>query len=151
MAVTWKKVLLEGDAATASDVAPSSIGTAAAAGTGVNCSRDDHVHDIGADAIDSGDLIADDVINSEHYAAASIDTEHIAADQITSALIADDAVGSEHIEQLSAALDFGGQQAQDVVIHTVADAAGMAGLTPVVGKLCWRTDTLSPYVCTASV
>ena len=60
---------------------------------------------IAADAI-TGAKIADDTINSEHYAAGSIDAEHlasssvttakIAADNITSALIADDQIDSEH-------------------------------------------------------
>ena len=61
---------------------------------------------IAADAI-TGAKIADDAIDSEHYTDGSIDTAHIAADQITGALIADDAVGSEHIEVLDAALQFG--------------------------------------------
>jgi hypothetical protein len=41
-------------------------------------------------------MIADDAIDSEHYAAGSIDTAHIGADQITAALIADDVINSEH-------------------------------------------------------
>ena len=44
---------------------------------------------IGADAID-GTKIADDVINSEHYAAGSIDNEHIA----------DDAVGADELKSV---------------------------------------------------
>ena len=50
---------------------------------------------IAADAI-TGAKIADDAINSEHYAAGSIDTAHIAADQIVASLIADNAINSEH-------------------------------------------------------
>jgi len=91
---------------------------------------------LGADAV-TGAKIADDAINSEHYTDGSIDTAHIAdaqvttaklasdavttvkitdlnvttakiaADAITGAKIADDAVGSEHIEVLDAALQFG--------------------------------------------
>ena len=37
--------------------------------------------------------IADDAINSEHYADGSIDTAHIADDQVTEAKMADDAIG----------------------------------------------------------
>ena len=58
-----------------------------------------------ADIID-GTKIADDAINSEHYADGSIDTAHIAdlqvttgkiaADAVTGAKIADDAIDSEH-------------------------------------------------------
>ena len=43
--------------------------------------------------------IANDAIDSVHYAAGSIDTEHIANDQITNALMADDAIG---VAELSA-------------------------------------------------
>jgi len=60
---------------------------------------------IGADAVD-GSNIADDAIDSEHYAAGSIDNAHIADDAIDSehyadgsidnAHIADDAIDSEH-------------------------------------------------------
>jgi hypothetical protein len=53
-------------------------------------------HDyIGLDAID-GTNIADNAIDSEHYADGSIDTDHIAADAVTGAKIADDAINSEH-------------------------------------------------------
>lgn len=50
----------------------------------------------------------------------------------------------------TAAVPLDGQQLTDHVIHTVADEDAMAALTPVVGKLCWRTDELHPYVCTVS-
>lgn len=43
-----------------------------------------------------------------------------------------------------------GQQLTDIVGHTVADADAMNALTPVVGKMCWRTDELHPYVCTSA-
>ena len=61
--------------------------------------------DVGADAVD-GSNIADDAIDSEHYADGSIDNAHIADDAIDSehyadgsidnAHIADDAIDSEH-------------------------------------------------------
>ena len=61
--------------------------------------------ELAADAV-TGDKIADDAINSEHYTDGSIDTAHIAdlqvttakiaADAITGAKLADDAVNSEH-------------------------------------------------------
>ena len=46
---------------------------------------------IGADAI-TGDEIADDVLDSEHYVAASIDNEHLADDAVGTDEIADNAV-----------------------------------------------------------
>jgi len=67
-----------------------------------------------ADAVD-GTLIADDAVDSEHYAAGSVDTEHIAADQITSALIADDQIDSEHY--VDGSVDWA---------HLAAGVAGMA-------------------------
>jgi len=51
---------------------------------------------IGADAID-GTKIADDAINSEHYAAGSIDNEHIADDAINSEHYAAGSIDNEHI------------------------------------------------------
>lgn len=146
MAVTWKKLAYDEDVASLSDGTPASVGTAGAAGSGTDASRDDHVHDLGADCVDSGDLIADDIIDSEHYAAGSIDTEHLAADCVDASKIADDAVGSEHIEALSAALDFAGQQATDLVLHNSAGDPG----TPVVGKIYYKTGDTSVYICTSA-
>jgi len=45
-------------------------------------------------------------------------------------------------------LDFAGNAAEDMKIHTVADGASYP--TAVVGKLVWRTDNLAPYVCTSA-
>jgi hypothetical protein len=56
--------------------------------------------ELAADAI-TGAKIADDTIDSEHYAALSIDTEHLAADVVTGAKIADDQIDSEHYVALS--------------------------------------------------
>jgi hypothetical protein len=44
----------------------------------------------------TGAKIADDAIDSEHYADGSIDSAHLAADVVTGAKIADDAIDSEH-------------------------------------------------------
>lgn len=51
---------------------------------------------------------------------------------------------------MTAAFDFAGQQAEDAVIHQVADAAALAALTPVVGKIAMQTDTLAAYICTSA-
>ena len=48
--------------------------------------------------------------------------------------------------EAAAAFDLGGQELQEFVVHTVADAANRP--TAVVGKLCWQTDTLALYACT---
>lgn len=115
MAETWKQFAFADEVANLSDSSPASVGTAASAGVGTAASRDDHVHDLGADCIDSSDLIADDVI------------------------------GSEHIKQLSAALDFGGQAATDMCIHRASSAP-----TAVVGKIYQDSDDGKVYICTAA-
>lgn len=47
-------------------------------------------------------------------------------------------------------VDFGAQQAHDVVFDTYATATGLP--TPaVIGQIAWATDTLHPYVCTIAV
>lgn len=82
--VTWTKIA-QGTAATLSDSTPGSVGTAGAAGTAETSSRSDHVHDLGADCIDSGDLVADDVINAEHIGALTADIDlngHSATNQV---------------------------------------------------------------------
>ena len=50
----------------------------------------------------------------------------------------------------TASVAFNGQQITDVLLHTVADATAMNALTPLVGKIVWRTDTLHPYICTSA-
>jgi hypothetical protein len=43
---------------------------------------------------------------------------------------------------------FGGYQATNQVLHTVADNTAKLALTPVVGKLVFQTDELAAYLCT---
>ncbi len=45
-------------------------------------------------------------------------------------------------------LALAGYQITDQVVHTVADEAARLALTPVVGKFCFQTDVLAPYICT---
>jgi len=65
-------------------------------------------------------------------------------DCVGAANIADDAVGSEHIETLSAALDCGNQELQNMVVHKSATPPSPA----VVGQLYYDTDDNQLYVCT---
>ena len=44
----------------------------------------------------TGDKIADDAVDSEHYVDGSIDTAHLSDDCVSGAKIADDAIDSEH-------------------------------------------------------
>ena len=116
MAVTFKKLAFYDEVAIPSDSNPADIGTAASAGVATDVSRSDHVHKIGNDAINSGDLIADDVI------------------------------GSEHIEALSAALDFAKNQATAMALENRTSHPD----TPVVGQIYFHTGAgeLHPYICT---
>lgn len=48
--------------------------------------------------------------------------------------------------EATAAFDLGGQELQEFVVHTVANAAGRP--TAAVGKVVWQTDELCLYACT---
>ena len=48
-------------------------------------------------------------------------------------------------------LAMNGFQITDNVIQTVATSAAITGVTAVVGKIVFATDSLSPWICTASV
>lgn len=132
MAVEWKKILLEGDTTTEMSLA--------------KVSSDDTTP-----GYLDGKLIAGTAIDFTVGSPAGNETLEIKveADGITAALIADDAVGSEHIEQLSADLDFGGNEATDMAVHNVADATARTALTPILGKIVFQVDTLHPYICTS--
>ena len=48
-------------------------------------------------------------------------------------------------------LDFAENEAQDMVLHQVADAAALAALpNPIVGKIAMQTDELAVYVLTVA-
>ena len=64
--------------------------------SGVVTSRQVQRYNIEADAID-GTLIADDVINSEHYAAGSIDLEHMSANSVDSDQYVDGSIDRVHL------------------------------------------------------
>ena len=134
MADTWKEVAFLEDVANLSSGVPEGIGTSKSAGVDENASRDDHVHDLDVGCIDSSLL----------FDAGVVPKSAIAADAVTSAKVLDDAIGSEHIEQLDAELDFGGQQAKDMSVMQSAAAP-----TGVVGKMYQDSGTQKLYVCTA--
>ena len=48
--------------------------------------------------------------------------------------------------EAAAAFSFNGQEIQEIIIHTVANAG--ARPTAAVGKICWQTDELALYACT---
>lgn len=74
------------------------------------------------------------------------DDQHVIDGEVVSAAAA------MHLNEFAtpdAARTCGGQQFTDFVIHNVADAAALAALAAVVGKLAFQVDTLDLYVCTA--
>ena len=50
--------------------------------------------------------------------------------------------------QANTYVPFGGQQANNMVLHTVADATARNALTAVKGKVCYQSDEKAVYVCT---
>ncbi len=102
--------------------------------------------ELAADAV-TGDKIADDAINYEHYTDGSIDTAHIAdlqvttakiaADAVTGAKIADDTINSEHyaagsIDNEHLANDAVG--ADELASDAVVDASVASGANIAVSK-----------------
>ena len=49
------------------------------------------------------------------------------------------------------AVDFGLQEATDLVVMTVANEAALPAADLAVGQLCWATSELTLHVCTVSV
>jgi hypothetical protein len=91
----WMSGLLGAESRIVVGVGNTDITTLGTIATGVwNGTAITHDY-IGLDAID-GTNIADNAINSEHYADDSIDNAHLAADAVTGAKIADNAINSEH-------------------------------------------------------
>ena len=131
--VTWKEIAFKDNVAALSDTTPQDIGTEAAAGSGSTASRHDHVHVLGPGTVDGTTLEL------------NLNKIRVVADGIGADQIANDAVGSEHIEALSANLDFAGQVAQDMVVHQATIGSPP---TAVVGKWFQDSSTLKWYVCT---
>lgn len=77
--------------------APADIGTAAAVGTGDDPAREDHVHKIGAGAINDSGMFAANVVNAAAIAADAVGTSEIAPDSVTNVELATDAVITENI------------------------------------------------------
>lgn len=77
--------------------AAADIGTAAAAGTGDDPAREDHVHKIGTGAINSSGMFAADVVNAAAIAANAVGASEIATGAVGATEIADNAVGTNHL------------------------------------------------------
>lgn len=63
-----------------------------------------------------------------------------------------ESVGAHALSDHSAAVanaDLAGYQLTNQVVHTVANAAARDGLTAVLGKIVFQSDTLTAYLCTS--
>ena len=100
---------------------PANCGSVAA-GTSVIAARRDHIH-----ALPTGTTPA----------AHAASHKNSGSDEL---LLSD-------LGEATAAVAFLGQQATDLIVHTVANSAGRP--TAVLGKICWQTDTLALYACVA--
>ena len=49
----------------------------------------------------------------------------------------------------AAAISMGGFEITNLTLHLVADAAALAALTPIKGKIAFQLDTAAAYLCTA--
>ena len=76
------------------------------------------------------------------------DDQHVLDTEVTTVI---EATPLNDLATADGVIDCGGQQLQDPVIHQVADATALGGLTPVVGKLAMQIDTLAAYICTVAV
>jgi hypothetical protein len=132
--VTWKELAYKNEVASLSTETAHDIGTSAGAGSGSDASKHDHVHALGSGTVDNSTI------------ALTAGVLSVKADGIGAAQIADDAVGSEHIEALSAALDFAGNIATDLVLMQSSAAPAV----PVVGKIYQDAEDQKTYICTVA-
>ncbi|MFW6125470.1 MAG: hypothetical protein ACOC58_00030 [Chloroflexota bacterium] len=127
--MAWKRILLEGDAAVLSDVAPVDVDfLAAAAGAATEASRQDHKHDV------PEALVGDLVVVDGGAAAVGTANKFVRADH------------KHALGPLVANLDFDQHQAVGLILHAV-DAAPDAG-TEVEGQIYFDTGVgdKHPYV-----
>lgn len=136
MAVTWKKLGFEDDLILKSVLtAKGSIITASAASTPAELAigTNGYVLQVSTDTpawVDPAGLA-------------------VAAHATTHKNSGSDEILLHEFGEPTSAVAFSGQQATDLVVHTVANAA--ARPTPVVGKIVFQTDELAFYGCTVSV
>ena len=138
--MAFKKILLDGDAASPSDNVPASVGTAASAGTGAACSRDDHVHDIGVGAIDAANL----------FAAGVVDNTALGADCVDGTKIADNAIGNEHLGDncvKGAEID---ETATNITLAQVILTPAASGTGTAEGTIYYDSDDDHLYVYQAA-
>ena len=131
MAKVIKTIAYVDGVASLSEEVSDNIGTEASCGEATDASRHDHVHILGSGVVDGTSI----ELNSNAL--------RVVADGITAAQIHDDAIGSEHIETLSAALNAGKNQFQNMLLHCLASDP----TTPAAGQWWYRTDLTEVRVC----
>lgn len=161
--MSWKKILLEGDAAVLSDVAPVDVDfLTAAAGTATTASRQDHKHNVPAALV--GDIVApsfagagvgtaNKFVRADHIhgLAEGALTDLKAVDGTAKSLgTTDKLVRADHIHALGplvANLDFAKHQATGMAL----DVQSTAPATPVDGQIYFNTTVgdKHPYVYVA--
>lgn len=152
MAVTWKKLAYEDDVVTKALFDAQSILAATVDDTpaALVVAEQEVVGRLTGGDVDGIAIgIADD--NIVQIDGTANDTEHA----VFNATGLEGLTDAELLAALSgdagAAFDWNDQQLQNPIIHQIADAAALSGLSPVVGKVAMQIDTLAAYICTVAV
>jgi len=120
MAAGFKKILLEGDAAELSTTDPVAVGTTLGPGAGATASKYDHVHVVGAGAINNANMFATGVID-----AAALGSNSVAASEID-------------------------ETADDIAFNQIILTPRATGGGTTEGTLYYDSDTDHPYIYTGS-
>ena len=162
MAVTWKKLAFEDDVITkalltaAGDIIyASGVGTPAVLAKGADTNVLTLAAGVpswaaagtpGAHAASHQDAGGDE-ISVAGLSGLLADDQHVLDTEVTAVIVA---TPLNDLAAADGAIAGGGQQLQNIVIHQVADAAALAALTPVVGKLAMQVSNLAAYICTVA-
>ena len=153
--MSWKKFLVDGDAAVLSDTVPNTIepDDAASAGVATGASRQDHEHAI-VTAVPTGD-VAESATAAEGTATSFVRSDHVHAAPATWAPTAHEAShkngGSDEIllnefGEPTASVEFSQQQLLKMVFEQLATAPG----TPTQGQVYYDTVDDHVYVYVAA-
>jgi len=119
---------------------------AAAEGSAETFARSDHAHQIQASIADDHIVTVDDATpptDGEVAVFTANGVEGQTPAEVAATMALDD------IGDPDAAVGFSGQQATDLLVHSVADAANRP--TPVIAKICHQQDDDHLYLCTVAI
>ncbi|MEM3463619.1 MAG: hypothetical protein QXL91_02025 [Candidatus Bathyarchaeia archaeon] len=122
----FRELAFKDEVATLSDNLPSDIGTSASAGTGTSASRYDHVHKIGAGAINNSNMFAAGVVNETALAAGAVSTAKIQDGAVTPAKM-----------NINANLNFNENEAVALALENLSTAPS----TTKAGRIYFDTST----------